>query len=71
MDDVRERVAIARRLELPDVVGRPRAHDGQHALDRLQDTGHAAERERRRDKGDDLAVVIAFEPADDVDGIGG
>jgi len=70
MDDARERRRVAPGIEAPDVGGRRWAHDRQHALDRLQDARNAPERQRTRDEPDDLAIVVALEPPDDVNRIG-
>jgi hypothetical protein len=40
------------------------------ALDRLQHARHASERQRAGDEPDDLTIVVALEPPDDVNRIG-
>ena len=62
--------AVAARIEAPDVGGRRGAHRPPAPLDRLQHARHAAERQRRRAEPDDLAIVGALEPPDDLNRIG-
>jgi len=66
-----ERRLLAPRIESPDVLGRARTRDRQHAFDRLNDTGDAAERERCGNESYDLTIVRSREPPHDLNGIGG
>jgi len=69
MDDGGEVGTLARRVEQRDELRRTRAHDRQHALDRLQDARHASERERSGDEPDDFALVAPLVSADDLNRI--
>jgi len=71
VDEPGECRRVARGIELPDVLGRPRAHDLHQPLDRLQDARDPAERERRRAEADDFPVVVARVAPDNLDRIGG
>jgi len=70
MHDAGKRRPLACGIEPADVCRRPRTHDGEHALDRLQHAHHAAEGERRGNEADDLAIVGPLEPPHDLNGIG-
>jgi hypothetical protein len=59
VDEAGKGWAVACGIESTDVLGRTAAHDGQQALDRLQDAGHASERQRARAEADHFAIVGA------------
>ena len=66
----RNRGASADGIERANVGRRPRPHERQQPLDRLQHARDAAERQRRRAEPDDLAVVGARVAPDDLNRIG-
>ena len=70
MDDAVEGRGVAADVEAPQPLGRRRTDHREHALDRLEDAGDAAERKRAGDEADDLAVVVALEASDDLNRIG-
>ena len=70
MDDAGKGRRVAARIETTDVGGRRRTDHRQHPLDRLQHARHASERQRGGDEPDDLTIVVALEPPDDVNRIG-
>jgi len=70
MDHIRERRRVTTRIEPADVGPRPRPHDREYTLDRLQDACDPSERKRRRDKRHDLAIVVAFIAPDDLNRVG-
>jgi len=71
VDDAGKRRTVAVRVEAPHVGRRRGPHHREHALDRLQHTRHAPERERGGDERDDLPIVVSREAPDDLNGIGG
>jgi len=69
--DAGKRRGIAPRIEAPHVGGRLRPDHRKDPLDGLYDARHPAERERRGDEADDLAIVVSAVAPDDLDRIGG
>ena len=61
---------LTARLELAHERGRRRSHDGKQPLNRLQDAGHAAERQRCGAEPHDLPVRRMGIAPDDLDRIG-
>jgi penicillin amidase len=70
MDEVGERRPLLRRLERPNVGGRPRTSDRHQPFDRLQHARHAAERERGGTEPDDLTVVWPLVTPDNLNRVG-
>ena len=55
---IARKLGMARtRVELTDVLGGPRPHDGKERVDRVEDARDAAKRQRRGAEAGDLAIT--------------
>ena len=60
---------LSRRVELPDVLGGPRPHDGKERVDRVEDARDPAKRQRRGAEAGNFPVTRISKGPDAVHGI--